>query len=54
MQEQDTPATDAPETRKRPYERPEIIDYGSIRDMTRGVGSKAPFDMMSGTRRTTF
>jgi hypothetical protein len=51
MQQQDTPIPSEPETTKRPYERPEIIDYGSIREMTRGVGSKAPFDMMSGTRR---
>jgi hypothetical protein len=36
---------------RRPYERPEIIDYGSVRELTRGTGSKPLFDMMSGTRR---
>ena len=28
-----------------------FIDYGSVRDLTRGAGSKPPFDMMTGTRR---
>jgi hypothetical protein len=51
MLEQDPPVSAEPEPTKRPYERPEIIDYGTIRDMTRGAGSKQPFDMMSGTRR---
>lgn len=51
MQEQDAPITEEVEEPKRPYERPEIVDYGTIRDMTRGAGSKTPFDMMSGTRR---
>lgn len=51
MQERETPAAENVEIAKRPYERPEIIDYGSVRDLTRGTGSKPVFDMMSGTRR---
>lgn len=51
MQERDNPVIENVETAKRPYERPEIIDYGSVRDLTRGTGSKPVFDMMSGTRR---
>lgn len=51
MQETDNPVIEKAETAKRPYERPEIIDYGSVRDLTRGTGSKPTFDMMSGTRR---
>ncbi|MBK8252189.1 MAG: lasso RiPP family leader peptide-containing protein [Polyangiaceae bacterium] len=52
MQEQETPVIEqVEETQKRPYERPEIIDYGSVRDLTRGAGSKPTFDMMTGTRR---
>jgi hypothetical protein len=50
MQDQDNPVNEPVETAKRPYERPEIIDYGSVRELTRGAGSKG-FDMMSGTRR---
>lgn len=51
MVERDTPETQKVETQKRPYERPEIIDYGSVQELTRGTGSKPTFDMMSGTRR---
>lgn len=51
MQEQDTPVASEPEIPRLPYERPEIVDYGTIREMTRGTGSKSPFDMMAGTRR---
>ena len=53
MQEQDSPVTETEEAvpAKRPYQRPEIIDYGSVRDLTRGTGSKPTFDMASGTRR---
>lgn len=50
MPDQDKPVIEQPETAKRPYERPEVIDYGSVRNLTRGTGTKA-FDMMSGTRR---
>lgn len=51
MQDQDTSANEQPGTAKHPYERPEIIDYGSVRDLTRGVGTKPTLDMSSGTRR---
>ena len=51
MQDQDSPVTEQAQTAKRPYERPEIIDYGSVRDLTRGNGSRPTFDMMSGSRR---
>ena len=51
MQERDAPVIEKVETDKRPYERPEIIDYGSVQQLTRGAGSKPTFDMMSGTRR---
>ena len=51
MPDQDSTVNAQPETTKRPYERPEIIDYGSVRDLTRGVGTKPTLDMMSGTRR---
>lgn len=55
MQERDIPvietAEPTPRPARRPYERPEIIDYGSVRELTRGTGSKPTFDMMSGTRR---
>lgn len=51
MLEQEPAEMAQPDPQKRPYERPEIIDYGSVRDLTRGTGSKPPFDMMSGTRR---
>ncbi len=50
MQDQETTASQEPETTKRPYERPEIIDYGSVCELTRGTGTKTA-DMMSGTRR---
>ncbi len=50
MQDQPTPENLEPETAKRPYERPEIIDYGSVCELTRGTGTKGS-DMMSGTRR---
>lgn len=50
MQDQERAVVEQEETAKRPYERPEIIDYGSVRELTRGTGSKG-FDMMSGTRR---
>lgn len=50
MQDQQTPETKAPETVKLPYERPEIVDYGNVCDLTRGQGTKA-LDMFSGTRR---
>lgn len=36
---------------RRPYERPAILDYGSVQALTRGAGSMPTFDMMSGTRR---
>lgn len=51
MQERDTPVIEKVETEKRPYERPEIVDYGCVQQLTRGTGSKPTFDMMSGTRR---
>lgn len=51
MQDQDTTVNEQPETAKRPYERPVIIDYGSVRELTRGTGTKPLTDMMSGTRR---
>ncbi|MEZ4300273.1 MAG: lasso RiPP family leader peptide-containing protein [Polyangiaceae bacterium] len=52
MQQHDTPVTEkAEDTAKRAYVRPEIIDYGSVRDLTRGAGSKPTFDMMTGSRR---
>ena len=51
MQEQDTPVASEPEIPRRPYERPEIVDYGTVRELTRGAGSKPIFDMMAGTRR---
>jgi len=51
MSDQDKPVIEQPETAKRPYERPEIIDYGSVRNLTRGGGTKLLFDMMSGQRR---
>jgi hypothetical protein len=50
-EQQEPPVTEQVETAKRPYERPEIIDYGSVQQLTRGAGSKPTFDMMSGTRR---
>lgn len=50
--DQDLPVNDDQAvTVKRPYERPEIVDYGSVRELTRGMGSKPKTDMMSGTRR---
>lgn len=51
MLDQDTPQDDQPETVKRAYERPEIVDYGSVRELTRGTGSKPQTDMAAGTRR---
>lgn len=51
MQDQTTPVTEQDQPAKRPYERPEIIDYGSVRELTRGNGSKPLTDMMSGGRR---
>lgn len=53
MQDQDNAVIEQDQTAKRPYERPEIVDYGSVRELTRGIGSKPKFDMMSGTRRVT-
>lgn len=50
MQDQQTPETREPETAKRTYERPEIVDYGNVCELTRGAGTKA-LDMFSGTRR---
>ena len=54
MQERDIPvietAEPTPRPARRPYERPEIIDYGSVCELTRGAGTKTA-DMMSGTRR---
>ncbi len=50
MQDQETPENLEPEIAKRPYERPEIIDYGSVCEHTRGSGPKQA-DMLSGTRR---
>ena len=50
MQDQQTPETKEPETAKRTYERPEIVDYGNVCDLTRGSGTKAS-DMFSGSRR---
>lgn len=51
MQDQDPQANDQPQPEKRPYVRPEIIDYGSVRDLTRGAGTKSFTDMHSGQRR---
>lgn len=53
MQDQQNPVIDQDQTARLPYERPEIIDYGSVRELTRGIGSKTKFDMMSGTRRVS-
>jgi hypothetical protein len=50
QEDQDNAAIEETQPAKRPYERPEIVDYGSVRELTRGVGSKGS-DMMSGTRR---
>lgn len=41
--------------RKQPkstYVAPEVIDYGKVQELTRGLGSKPTFDMASGRRRT--
>jgi hypothetical protein len=51
MQEQNPRDRQQPEVEKRPYVRPEIVDYGSVRDLTRGTGTAVTFDMHSGTRR---
>ncbi len=51
--EQATSVRQAAGNRLRAYERPEVVDYGSVRELTRGTGSKPTFDMMTGTRRLT-
>jgi hypothetical protein len=51
MQDQESPVHDQPQAEKRPYARPEIVDYGSVRELTRGAGTAVTIDMHSGTRR---
>lgn len=51
METPNTSDNEMPETAKRPYAKPQLVELGDVRELTRGGPSGGPEGIVPGRRR---